>query len=212
MSGHSTIFQKIAYSANFGHNDGKTTMSEKGRVSFSESHRLGLCGSEVKTCLHWSAYRTNWAPRVVCFQIFPGLWTKKYRVFIINTYNLKWKTLFRSILCQLSWLRIRVGVVLHFLHARKFLMINLTRFLCIGIQYWERTFVIVVVTHPCKVPLWAENIIFWLKFILMVYGLNMLLQFYLNIHIFPPDFYADLISFDYQQTFHCVPLPSGLAL
>ena len=64
MSGHSTIFQKIAYSANFGHNGGKTTMSEKGRVSFSESHRLGLCGSEVKTCLHWSAYRTNWSPRV----------------------------------------------------------------------------------------------------------------------------------------------------
>ena len=51
MSGHSTIFQKIAYSANFGHNGGKTTMSEKGRVSFSESHRLGLCGSKVKTCL-----------------------------------------------------------------------------------------------------------------------------------------------------------------
>ena len=64
MSGHSTIFQKIAYSANFGHNGGKTTMFEKGRVSFSESHRLGLCGSEVKTCLHWSAYRTNWAPTV----------------------------------------------------------------------------------------------------------------------------------------------------
>ena len=64
MSGHSTIFQKIAYSANFGHNGGKTTMFEKGRVSFSESHRLGLCGSEVKTCLHWSAYRTNWAATV----------------------------------------------------------------------------------------------------------------------------------------------------
>ena len=54
MSGHSTIFQKIAYSVNFG----------KGRGSFSESHRLGICGSEVKTCLHWSAYMTNWAPRV----------------------------------------------------------------------------------------------------------------------------------------------------
>ena len=62
MSGHLTIFQKIAYSANFGHNGSKTTMFEKGRVSFSESHMLGLCGSEVKTCLHWSAYRTNWAP------------------------------------------------------------------------------------------------------------------------------------------------------
>ena len=43
MSGHSTIFQKIAYSANFGHDGGKTTMFEKGRVRFSESHRLGLC-------------------------------------------------------------------------------------------------------------------------------------------------------------------------
>ena len=71
MSGHSTIFQKIAYSANFGHNGGKTTMSEKGRVSFSESHRLGLCGSEVKTCLHWSAYRTNWAPRVLRKRAYP---------------------------------------------------------------------------------------------------------------------------------------------
>ena len=65
MSGHSTIFQKIAYSPNVGHNGGKTTMSEKGRISFSESYRLGLCGSEVKTCLHWSAYRTNWAPKVL---------------------------------------------------------------------------------------------------------------------------------------------------
>ena len=51
MSGHSTIFQKTAYSANFGRNGGKATMFEKGRVSFSEPHRLGLCGSEVKTCL-----------------------------------------------------------------------------------------------------------------------------------------------------------------
>ena len=64
MSGHSTIFQKIAYSANFGHNGGKTTMFEKGRVSFSECHRLGLCGSEVKTCLQWSTCRTNRAPIV----------------------------------------------------------------------------------------------------------------------------------------------------
>ena len=52
MSGQSTILQKIAYSANFGHNGDKKTMSEKGRVSFSESHGLGLCGSEVKTCLY----------------------------------------------------------------------------------------------------------------------------------------------------------------
>ena len=40
------------------------TMFKKGRVGFSESHRLGLCGSEVKFCLHWSACRTNWAPTV----------------------------------------------------------------------------------------------------------------------------------------------------
>ena len=59
------------YSANFGHNGSKKTMSEKGRVSFSESHRLGLCGSEVKTCLHWSAYRTNWAPRVLRKRAYP---------------------------------------------------------------------------------------------------------------------------------------------
>ena len=52
MSDHLTIFQKIAYSANFGHNGGKNDMFGKGRVSFSESQRLGLCGSEVKTCLH----------------------------------------------------------------------------------------------------------------------------------------------------------------
>ena len=52
MSGHLTIFQKIAYSTNFGHKGGKTTMFVKGKVSLSESHRLGLCGSEVKTCLH----------------------------------------------------------------------------------------------------------------------------------------------------------------
>ena len=55
---------KNEWSANFGHNGGKTTMLEKGRVSFSEYHTLGICGSAVKTCLHWSAYNTNWAPRV----------------------------------------------------------------------------------------------------------------------------------------------------
>ena len=64
MSGHSTIFQKIPYSVNFGHSGGKTTMFEQGGVSFSESHRIGICESELKTFLHWSSYKTNWAPRV----------------------------------------------------------------------------------------------------------------------------------------------------
>ena len=42
-------------------------------------------------------------------------------------------------------------------------MINLTRFLRVGMQDLEHTFAIIMVTPPCKVPLWAENIIFWLK-------------------------------------------------
>ena len=37
-----------------------------------------------------------------------------------------------------------------FLHARQILMINLTRFLRVGIENWERTFVIVMVPPPSK--------------------------------------------------------------
>ena len=58
MRCHMIYFEKIADSAYFCHNDGQTTMNQKGKVDFFESLGPMLIKFEVKPSIQKSAYGT----------------------------------------------------------------------------------------------------------------------------------------------------------